>query len=182
MTTNATINLIRPARLDETPALTTLIAASVRGLSEGFYSSAQAEAALVHVFGVDSQLVADGTYYVVECESQLAACGGWSRRRTLYGGDQLKAGVDTLLNPLTEPARIRAFFVHPQFARRGIGRQLLAHCESAAIAAGFRRLEMMATLPGVPLYQACGYIPIEAVDVPMPDGFVLPCIRMGKDV
>jgi GNAT superfamily N-acetyltransferase len=173
---------LRLARGDDIPALEQLIARSVRQLSTGYYTSAQIESALRYVFGVDTQLIADGTYFVVEAGGHIAACGGWSKRKTLYGGDQLKAGEDALLDPTTEAARIRAFFVDPAYARRGIGRQLLAACEQAAQAAGFRRLEMGATLPGVPLYAAAGYQAIERIDYQMPDGVILPIVRMGKTV
>ncbi|MBI1765562.1 MAG: GNAT family N-acetyltransferase [Acidobacteria bacterium] len=171
---------IRPARADEIPALEQLIARSVRALSVGYYTLRQIELALVHVFGVDSQLIADGTYFVAEVAGQLAACGGWSKRRTLYGGDQMKAGEDNLLDPRSEAARIRAFFVDPAFARRGIGKQLLAACEAAARAAGFTRLEMGATLPGEPLYTAAGYRAVEHLAAPLPEGETLPIIRMEK--
>src|SRR3712207_5085980 len=123
---------VRHATDADLPALRALIAASVRGLSAGYYTPEQAESALVHVFGPDTQLIADGTYYVAEADGALVAAGGWSRRRTLYGGDQTKAGADPLLDPATEPARIRAFFVHPAWARRGLGRALFAHCLAAA--------------------------------------------------
>ena len=123
---------LRTATFADVPELQDLIARSVRGLSVGLYSPAQTEAALVHVFGVDTQLVADGTYYVIEEDSALVAAGGWSARRTMYGGDQAKREVDSLLDPGTEPARIRAFFVHPDWTRRGLARQLFAACESAA--------------------------------------------------
>ena len=171
---------IRLARVDEVPALEQLIARSVRALSVGYYTPRQVELALVHVFGVDSQLIADGTYFAVEVDGQLAACGGWSKRRTLYGGDQMKEGEDNLLDPRTEAARIRAFFVDPIFARRGIGKQLIEACETAARAAGFTRLEMGATLPGEPLYAAVGYQAVERFAVPLPDGETLPIIRMEK--
>ena len=173
---------LRLARADDVPALEQLIARSVRQLSAGYYSDAQIESALRYVFGVDTQLIADGTYFVVEVDGRIAGCGGWSKRQTLYGGDQMKTGEDALLDPATEAARIRAFFVDPNYARRGIGRQLIAACEQAAQAAGFRRLEMGATLPGEPLYAAAGYQAIERIDYQMPDGVTLPVIRMGKIV
>lgn len=171
---------IRVAQPADVAALEELIARSVRGLSQEFYTSAQIESALQHVFGVDTQLVADGTYFIVEADGVLAGCGGWSKRKTLYGGDQHKTGADNLLDPATEPARIRAFFVEPAFARRGVGRQLIAACEQAAIAAGFTRFELGATLPGVPLYEAVGYVAVESLLVPMPDGEALPIVRMEK--
>jgi GNAT superfamily N-acetyltransferase len=171
----------RVAVPDDQAALMQLIRDSVRGLSTGYYSAEQIESALIHVFGVDSQLIADGTYYVVEMNGQMAGCGGWSRRRTLYGGDQWKAGTeDNLLDPATEAARIRAFFVHQDQARKGIGRQLLAVCEEAAYSYGFTVIELMATLPGEPFYRVEGYEPLEQVDIPLPNGLVLPCRRMRK--
>lgn len=173
---------LRSATPADVPALEALIARSVRALSAGFYTPAQAEGGLRHVFGVDTQLVADGTYYLIEADGVLAAGGGWSARRTLFGGDQFKHAADAPLDPATEPARIRAFFVDPAFARRGLGRLLFAHCHDAARAAGFRTLELMATLPGVPLYTALGFAPHERVDVPLPGGEVLPCVRMTRAV
>lgn len=173
---------IRPANAAEIPQLEQLIARSVRALSQGFYTPSQIESALRYVFGVDTQLVADETYFVVEVAGELAACGGWSKRKTLYGGDQHKSGADNLLNPATDAARIRAFFVDPAFARRGIGRRLIDACEQAARAAGFTKLELGATLPGVPLYEAVGYHQIEALNVPMPDGETLPIVRMEKQL
>lgn len=170
---------LRAASPDDLPALRALIAASVRALSVGFYDEAQRESGLRHVFGVDTQLIADGTYFVlVDDDGTLAACGGWSRRRTLYGGDQAKSGPDDLLDPASEPARIRAFFVHPAFARRGLGRRLFTHCRDAARAEGFAALELMATLPGVPLYTALGFTPVVHENARLPDGVVLPMVRM----
>ena len=159
-----------------------LIAASVRALSVDFYTSEQIESALVHVFGVDTQLIADGTYFVAELDGQIVGCGGWSKRTTLFGGDQAKAGEDNLLDPTIDPARIRAFFIHPNFARRGIGKQIIEACEQAAAAAGFRQLEMAATLPGEPMYLRVGYVALERFDLPFPNGVSLPLVRMGKNL
>ncbi len=147
--------------MEDLPALQRLIEESVRGLSAPFYTPAQIESALVHVFGPDTRLIADGTYFVVSGHEGLAAAGGWSRRRTLYGGDQMKQGEDPLLDPAVEPARIRAFFVHPAWARRGLGRELYNRCAAEAKAAGFHSLELMATLPGEPLYRALGFKEVE---------------------
>ena len=174
--------IVRQATLADIPALQRLIPESVRGLSEGFYDRRQAESAIRYVFGVDTQLIHDGTYYVAETGAQIIGCGGWSKRRTLYGGDQAKASEDPLLDPQKEAARIRAFFVHPDWARRGVGRLLLETCEAAARQAQFTTLELVATLPGVPLYRAFGYETLEAFTIPMPDGLTLPVIRMGKRV
>jgi GNAT superfamily N-acetyltransferase len=171
---------LRVARTADIPALNELIADSARSLSVGFYTPQETESAITYVFGVDTQLLADETYYVMERDRVFVACGGWSKRRTLFGGDQLKSGADPLLDPATEPARIRAFFVHPGAARQGLGTRLLRHCMNAAAAAGFRTIELAATLPGVPLYAAFGFTPIEETHVPLPDGVRLPIIRMGR--
>jgi GNAT superfamily N-acetyltransferase len=165
----------------DVPALNALIAASVRELSVGFYTTAQVDAALSAVFGVDSQLVADGTYYIIDGESGPAAAGGWSGRDTLYGGDQAKGARDPRLDPSTDPARIRAFFVHPAYARRGLARQLYGECERAALAAGFRRFELMATLPGEPLYVALGFRVAEELVLSL-EGVDLPFKRMVRSI
>jgi len=162
-------------------ALDALIDRSVRDLGAGYYTPAEIEAGLRHVFGVDTQLVADGTYFLIEHDGVPVACGGWSGRRTLFGGDQHKSGIDNRLDPSCAPARIRAFFVHPAHARRGLGRRLYDVCADAARTAGFQALELMATLPGVPLYTALGFEPLEPVAVPTPSG-PLPCIRMKKAI
>lgn len=172
------IRLATPADL---PALRELIPFSVRTLSQAHYSQAQIESAIQYVFGPDTQLMADGTYFVVQAEHTVVGCGGWSRRRTLYGGDQMKAGEDPLLDPATEAARIRAFFVHPAWARRGIGSAILEACFSAAREAGFQRLELMATLPGVPLYRAFGFEVAEPVETLLPDGVSVPFVRMVRN-
>ena len=174
---------IRRATPHDVPALRELIPLSARELSRGYYAEDDTESAILHVFGPDSLLIADGTYFVAEeDDGRLAGCGGWSRRRTLYGGDQTKSGEEPLLDPATEPAKIRAFFVHPDFARRGIGSRLLEACIEAARAAGFRRLELAATLPGVPLYAARGFREGERLEVPMPDGRHLAIVRMERDI
>jgi predicted N-acetyltransferase YhbS len=170
----------RPARSADIPVLESLIPRSVRALQAPFYSSAQIEAALGPVFGVDRQLIRDGTYFVVEDGGELVGCGGWSRRKTLFGSDQGRAGEDTMLDPARDAARIRAFFVEPGWARRGIGRCLLAACEAALQAAGFRRAELVATLAGEPLYAAVGYTPLERYLIPLPDVPGLPAVRMVK--
>lgn len=175
---------LRAASPADVPALRRLIEASVRGLSVGFYSDRQIESALRYVFGVDSQLIADGTYFLIEGEGEdIAAAGGWSRRATLYGGDQHKTSSrDPLLDPATDAARIRAFFVDPRYARRGLARRLFAACHDAALHAGFRSFELGATLPGVPLYEALGFTALERVDAAMPDGVVLPVVRMSRPI
>ena len=174
---------LRLATLDDVPALEQLIAASARGLSGGFYTEAQIEGLLRYVVGPDTQLIADGTYYVVDAVGTLAAAGGWSRRRTLFGGDQFRSRDDPLLDPAAgEAARIRAFFVHPAWARRGLGRELFAACCAAARAAGFRELALAATLPGEPLYSALGFEVRERIAVTLPDGTELPLTRMTRPV
>jgi GNAT superfamily N-acetyltransferase len=173
---------LRLATATDVPALDALIGASVRGLSVGHYTPAQIEGGVRHVFGVDTQLVRDGTYFVIEADGGPVACGGWSARRTLYGGDQHKDADDPPLDPAREPARIRAFFVHPDWARRGLGRQLFTACHAAARDAGFRSLALVATLPGVPLYEALGFVRGAPVDVRLPDGAVLPCVQMTRPI
>lgn len=162
--------------------MTKLIDRSVRVLSKDYYSSTVIERALVSVFGVDSQLIADGTMYVAIADNEIVGCGGWSKRKTLYGGDQFSARIDDELNPTRDAARIRAFFVDPTYARQGIGRLILDTCESAAIEAGFTRFELGSTLPGVPLYSALGYVGDTPIDIDLGDGLSLRCIRMEKTV
>ncbi len=161
-------------------AIAELIPASVRGLQSGYYTEAQMEGALGPVFGVDRQLIADGTYCVAEADGRIVGCGGWSRRRALYGGGGVGGATAEALDPGSEPARVRAFFVHPDWARRGIGRAILAACERAIPGAGFRRIELVATLAGEPLYAACGYAVLERYEVGLPGGLRLPVVRMGK--
>src|SRR5262245_9037412 len=173
---------LRLARLDDLPALRALIPLSVRMLSRDLYTDAQIESALVHIFGPDTTLIEDGTYFVADHEGVLVAAGGWSKRDTLYGGDQAQRGADRLLDPAREPARIRAFYVHPAWARRGLGRRIVEACLTAARAAGFRRVELAATLPGVALYRACGFDEHEAFAAPTPDGVGLPVVRMTRDL
>jgi GNAT superfamily N-acetyltransferase len=173
---------LRKASSEDVPALRELIARSGRGLSAPFYTTAQAEALTNRVFGVDTQLIADGTYFVIELAGRLVACGGWSRRRTLFGGDQMKEGPDPLLDPASEPARIRAFFVDPGMARRGLGRRLLDECIRAARAAGFRALELASTLPGEPLYLASGFRLLERFDLEPEEGVRVPLARMRREI
>jgi GNAT superfamily N-acetyltransferase len=176
---------IRLAVPEDTPALTRLIALSVRELQKPDYTAQELEAALEKVYGVDTQLIADGTYFAVTPEDNpalIVGCGGWSRRRTLYGGDQWSGREDSLLDPERDAAKIRAFFVHPEWTRRGIGSLILRACEEAAIQAGFRRLEMGATLTGIPLYRAHGYAERERADVPLGGGLSLAIVRMDKTI
>jgi predicted N-acetyltransferase YhbS len=173
---------VRRARHDDVAAIEQLIERSVRALSVAYYGPAQVESALAYMFGVDSQLIDDGTYHVVETDGALAAAGGWSRRRTLFGGDQWKHGADEPLDAAREPARIRAFFVEPAWARQGLGRTLFETCLEEARRAGFRRLELMATLPGEPLYSALGFSADERVELALPDGTIVPLVRMSRPI
>lgn len=173
---------VRPARMDDVPALEELIPLSVRSLQAEHSSPAQMEAALGPVFGVDRQLIADGTYFVVEEVARIVGCGGWSRRTAIFGGDRARDREDEWIDPARDPARIRAFFVHPDFARRGIGRALLAACESAIIAAKFAEAELVATLAGEPLYVAFDYQVVERYEVPMSGRLRLPVVRMRKRI
>ena len=173
---------LRPATAADIPAMDALIRRSGIQLSKGFYTDEQAEAITRHVFGVDTQLVEDGTYFVIERDGGMLACGGWSKRATLFGGDQHKSGPDPLLNPATQPARIRAFFVDPSAPRQGLGRMLMEHCEREAAAAGFRLMELAATMPGVPLYRACGFEGIEDITLELPNNVSVPLSRMRKRI
>jgi GNAT superfamily N-acetyltransferase len=222
--------LLRKAVPEDVPHLRELIEASVRGLQAADYTPAQIQGALQSVYGVDTQLIADGTYFAVESPQHSGesvgarhavpaaalertpvgvppwvragdepaapfplvtnhssritvpiACGGWSKRKTLYGGDQFAHREDSLLDPARDAAKIRAFFVHPQWARRGIATLLLEACERAARAAGFTRLEMGSTLSGVAFYRAKGYAALENLQVPLSNGEMLPIVRMAKE-
>jgi GNAT superfamily N-acetyltransferase len=180
---------IRPATYNEVPVLRELIELSVRQLQAHDYTKKQREAALRTVFGVDSQLIADGTYLVADASDArgadggkpaIAGCGGWSKRKTLFGGDQWSGREDSLLDPAHDAAKIRAFFVHPAWARQGVGTLILDACESAAHAAGFSRFEMGATLTGVKLFGVKGYAPVKRMDVGLDNGEVLPIVQMEK--
>ena len=172
---------IRLATKEDIPELQDLIHASVTVLSAKYYTSPQIASGLSHVFGVDTQLIVDGTYFVASVENRIVGSGGWSKRKTLFGGDQAKLdGIDPLLDPATEAARIRAFYVHPDFSRKGIGRRILESCEEAARTAGFRKIELVATLPGEPFYLGMGYEKAEPIQIETPDGESLPAFRMWK--
>lgn len=172
---------LRLATMEDVPALKELIPASVRALSQNYYTLDQIEAAISEIFGVDTQLISDGTYFLAESAGQIVGCGGWSKRQTLFGSDAAKSATsDGLLDPAKDAARVRAFYVHPNWARRGIGRQLLKLCEAAARSAGFTKVELVATLPGEPLYRAMGYVVIEPTVLPMSKGRSLGAYRMGK--
>ncbi len=170
----------RLARIEDIPALEALIPLSVKTLQAPYYSAAQMEAALGPVFGVDRQLIRDGTFFVVEQGETIVGCGGWSRRRSLYGGDHDRSREDELLDPKKDAARVRAFFVHPEWARRGIGRSIMVACERAIGEAGFRLVDIVATLAGEPLYVAFGYKVIERYEIQMSGGLHLPAVRMTK--
>lgn len=175
--------LIRKATLQDIPVLRRLIPESARALSAGYYTPQQIEGAIVHVFGVDTQLITDGTYFVAEIEGRIVGCGGWSKRKTLYGGDQMKPAVeDSVLDARREPARIRAMFVDPGWARRGIGRRIIETCEQEARDAGFSELELIATLPGEPLYKVMGYEVIGRFEIALPGDVMIPLSRMRKNI
>jgi GNAT superfamily N-acetyltransferase len=185
---------LRLALPEDVPALRELIDKSVRGLQTQDYTPAQIEGALQTVFGVDSQLIADGTYVVAEAEPDavgpaqnsatsgllIVGCGGWSKRKTLYGSDHWTGREDSLLDPLRDAAKIRAFFIHPDWARRGVGTLILQACEDAARAAGFTRYEMGATLTGAKLFGVKGYVAVKPISIPLVNGETLPVIQMEK--
>jgi GNAT superfamily N-acetyltransferase len=187
---------LRLAVPEDVPVLRKLIEASVRRLQVEDYTPAQREGALETVFGVDSQLIADGTYIVAEAPSaaeatreagegnsnwMIVGCGGWSKRKTLYGSDHWTGREDTLLDPQRDAAKIRAFFIHPDWARQGVGSRILQACEGAARAAGFKRYEMGATLTGAKLFGAKGYVPVKQISISLNNGETLPVIHMEKD-
>ena len=177
---------IRTAQDFDIPRLHRLIEASVRGLQADDYAPAQIQGALGGVLGLDTQLLADQTYFIAEIweesgEAVPVGCGGWSYRKTLFGSDHGPGRETALLDPATDAAKIRAIFVHPDWARRGVGSLILKHCEDAAVAAGFYRFEMGSTLTGVPLYALKGYREMERIAVPLPNGEVLPVVRMRKE-
>ncbi len=172
----------RMATAEDIPAIRDLMARAIAVNQQGFLTPAQV--ALSHsVMGLDTQIIADGTYFLILRGDVLVGCGGWSARATLYGGDaSIVARNPALLDPATDAARVRAMYTDPSCVRQGIGRMILDLCEGAARAAGFGRAEMMATLSGEPLYRACGYAPIERIETPPVDGVTVPLIRMGKDL
>lgn len=173
---------LRTATSADIDALKALIAVSARELSAGDYAPEQVEGALRGAFGVDTQLIRDGTYFVVEAGGAIVACGGWSFRKTLFGSDTGNRRDPAQLDPATDAAKIRAFFVDPAHARRGIGTMLLEHCEAAARARGYTRVELMATLPGVKLYAARGYVPTGRVTHEMEPGLSIEFVPMLKTI
>jgi GNAT superfamily N-acetyltransferase len=170
----------RLARPDDLDALRALMAAAISELQKPFLSEGQIAASRA-IMGLDTQLIDDGTYFIVEADGRLAGCGGWSRRATLYGGDQARGRSAVLLDPAKDAARIRAMYTHPQFARMGAGRLILALSEEAAKSEGFKRVELMATMAGEPLYRASGYEPHERL-VDDSGGFPVPLVRMTKSL
>jgi len=171
---------LRPALEADKTALNELIALSGVELSAGFYTDEQAQAITREVYGVDSSLVSDGTFYAIESAGVIVACGGWGMRAVDCGGDHAKTGTDRLLDPATEPARIRAFFVLPSMARKGLGSMLLEHCTAQARGAGFRALELVSTMPGEPLYLRYGFVPVERIEMPLSGNVTVPLTRMRK--
>lgn len=173
---------IRPARADEIPVLKELIARSIRTLGAGDYTPAQIEGALQGAFGVDTQLIRDQTYFVIDIDGVIAGCGGWSYRQTLFGSDQRADRDPGELDPKRDAAKIRAFFIDPAYSRRGLGSMLLDHCEQAARERGFTQFELMGTLPGVRLYAARGYIPQPSIRYPVGPGVTIEFVPMRKQV
>ena len=169
----------RLATVDDVPTLRSLMEAAISELLKPFLNQAEV-AASFSVMGLDTQLIRDGTYFCIECDGRIVGCGGWSRRATLFGGDHSAGRDAALLDPATEPARVRAMYTHPDFVRRGVGRLILELCESAAAKEGFLRAELAATLAGEPLYRACGYVEIERFVADTPSGVSVPLIRMSK--
>ena len=172
--------IIRQATMDDREPIKQLIAESARILSRKHYNDAQIEAAITTVFGVDTDLIDDGTYFVAEISGVLAGCGGWSRRKTLFGGDQYSSRDAGYLDPASDFAKIRAFFIHPEHARKGVARAILARCEDEARAHGFRGLELMSTLPGVEFYKSCGFSERGTFDLELKDGVKLELVPMQK--
>jgi GNAT superfamily N-acetyltransferase len=163
------------------PALTVLMNAAIADLLPQFLAPAEVEASFA-IMGLDTQLIDDGTYFIIELDGAIAGCGGWSRRATLFGGNHTAGRDARLLDPKSEPARVRAMYTSPAFTRRGVGRKILEICEDAARAEGFTSVELGATMGGKPLYEACGYKPIELMMVPTPNGVQVPILRMGKPI
>jgi N-acetylglutamate synthase-like GNAT family acetyltransferase len=178
MTTD--VFILRTARIDDVAALQTLIAESVRGLQQADYTPSQIDAATGTIYGTDRTMISDGTFFVVEQESRIVGCGGWCRRRTAFGSDASPVRDDSPLDPLTDAAKIRGFFVHPSSARRGIGTRILQACEEAARAAGFTRFELVSTLTGVVLYARHGYVETGRVTLTLPNGEPYQAVRMRK--
>ena len=172
--------VLRVATVDDAPAVEALMKESVAALFPRFYDERQSASGVRYIAAIDRMLLEDGTYYVLESGGEIVACGGWSRRGKLYTGSGEAGDDDRLLDPATEPARVRAMFVRADWTRRGLGRRIIDACEVAARREGFRRLVLVATLPGLPLYLACGFERREDVEVAMPGGVVVECAAMDK--
>lgn len=170
----------RLATVADVPKLTALMDEAIAQLQRGYLDDAQIASSRA-IMGIDTQLIADGTYFVVESDGHLAGCGGWSRRATLYGGNQTPGRSSDLLDPAVDPARVRAMYTDPAYARRGVGRLILSLCEEAAAAEGFKRLELMSTLAGEPLYTAFGFLPLERLS-DATGGVAVPLVRMEKPI
>jgi GNAT superfamily N-acetyltransferase len=173
---------LRLATLEDEAAIDALMKASTRDLFPNFYDTRQTASSVKYIAAVDRMLIEDGTYFVAEVDGQPVACGGWSRRDKLYTGSGEASGDARLLDPATEPARVRAMFVRSDWTRRGLGRRILEACEAAAKAEGFRTLALMSTLPGLPLYESYGFRVLQRVDIPMPDGVTVGGASMEKPV
>jgi len=174
--------VLRVATTGDQSRVESLMKESVAALFPRYYDERQSASAVHHVAVVDEPLLADGTFFVLESGDELVACGGWSRRDRLYTGSGESESDARILDPASEPAKVRAMFVRADWTRRGLGRRILDECESAAREEGYRRLALLATLPGVPLYQACGFEPIETIEVALVDGVELACVAMEKSI
>lgn len=171
---------LRLATVADVAAISALMKSSIKHIFPRFYDARQTESSVQHVGVADRMLIEDGTYFVAEADGGPVACGGWSRRDKLYTGSGDASGDVRLLDPATEPARVRAMFVRSDWTRRGLGRQILEACEAAAKSEGFRTLSLMATLPGVPLYENYGFQELARSDLMMPDGVTITCAAMEK--
>ena len=173
---------LRVATPDDGPEIEALMKASAAAIFPRFYDERQSASAVRYVAQADPLLLADGTYFVLESEGEIVACGGWSRRDRLYTGSGSSDDDGRRLDPATEPAKVRAMFVRDDWTRRGLGRRIIDECEAAARSEGFTQLSLLATLPGVPLYAACGFRPVEEVEVALEDGVTVPCVAMEKPI
>jgi len=174
--------IIRKATMEDRDAIQQLIADSARRLSREHYTDLEIETAIETVFGVDTSLIEDRTYFAVEIDGQLAGCGGWSKRKTLFGGDQYRSRDVGYIDPKSEPAKIRAFFIHPDHARKGIARAIVNQCENEARAHGFHALELLSTLPGIEFYKSCGFTETGTLDLDLTDQVKLKFVPMRKEL
>jgi len=174
--------IIRKATMEDRDAIQQLIADSARRLSREHYTDLEIETAIETVFGVDTSLIEDRTYFAVEIDGQLAGCGGWSKRKTLFGGDQYTSRDVGYIDPKSEPAKIRAFFIHPDHARKGIARAIVNQCEQEAREQGFHALELLSTLPGIEFYKSCGFIETGTLDLDLTDQVKLKFVPMRKEL